>query len=171
MTKQERIVRVALVDEQVLWRRGIACLLHNRQGFDLAQESRSAEDLAREVTTGKAPDVVVAGPGLGCSVDMAFRSLNRYIPAHRFIAMIAPGTESCAWFQANAYGYNTVSTLASEDEFFQALEIVDAARPYRCPRIAQCVESSAGQTPRAAALATLSAREMEVLMVCCAANA
>ena len=66
--------------------------------------------------------------------------------------------------QANAYGYNTVSTLASEDEFFQALETVDAARPYRCPRIAQCVESSAGKPPRAAALATLSAREMEVLM-------
>lgn len=164
MSEREHVVRVALIDEQVLWRRGIASLLNDRKGFGVTHESPSVDELSRSRLVEEPPDVVIAGPGLACSAEDVVRELRKVIPASRLLAIVAPGAETCAAFKADTLGYSALSTLATVDELFGAIHDVSAERRYRCQHIARCLQSRTEASSSARPLSALSAREMEVML-------
>jgi DNA-binding NarL/FixJ family response regulator len=164
MIGKENVVQVALVDEQILWRRGIACLLKDRKGFGIAHESPTIAGLAQARFADNPPDVVIAGPGLACSAENVVHELRAVVPANRLLAVVAPGAEACAWFKADTLGYSALSTMATVEELYGAVLAVSASRRYSCPHILRSLESRTEANANARPLSTLSAREMEVLL-------
>lgn len=164
MIVKENVVRVALVDEQVLWRKGIACLLGERRGFGVAHESPTIKGLPQSSLAESPPDVVIAGPGLACSAEDVVRELRDVVPASRLLAVVAPGSEACAWFKADTLGYSALSTLATVEELYGAVLAVSANRRYCCPHILRNIDARDEKAVQARPLSTLSAREMEVML-------
>lgn len=132
------VVRVFVVDDHELVRRGLVGLLRGERGFEIVGEASTVRE-ALELIGCASPDVVVLDVRLpdGNGIEIC-RSLRKQLPAVRWLFLTAYDDEESlqAAIAAGASGYLYKHTFG--DELISALRtvgsggsLVDAARAHR----------------------------------------
>ena len=160
------MIRLMVVDDHDLVRRGITQLLKEVDGLQVIAEARSGEEALQLARTHK-PDVVlmdVRMPGIG-GLE-ATRKMAVSLPQCRVIAVTVCEEDPfpSRLLQAGASGYLTKG--ASQEEMVSAIRQVFAGRTYPTPSVAQdlaikALRPQAGSSP----FETLSEREMQIALM------
>jgi len=156
-------MRVLIADDHPLFRDGLRSLLEAR-GIDVIGEAangREAVELARQLK----PDIVLMDLTMP-EVDglTATRILATELPEVKVVVLTASDDEADLFeaIKSGAYGY-LLKNLET-DEFFRALEAVQAGVPVFTPRLARHVLKEFGQGEvRRTEETTLTERERELL--------
>jgi DNA-binding NarL/FixJ family response regulator len=160
-------LRILLVDEHELCRRGIKALLAETPGVTFVAETgdaKSAIDFARDVKPNLAIiDLFLPGAGGAGLV----RDLRRHRPECQILVLTAHASELYALeaLEAGALGYALKDQKT--DEIIEAIQTVARAEPYLAPRFPRTLieRVQKGRTrprTRRGPLGELSAREREV---------
>lgn len=171
-------MRIALVDDQPLFRNGIASLLKAR-GHDVVAEAGDGQE-ALEAVRRTTPDVVLMDlrmPVLG-GLE-ATRLLKSEFPRLRVVILTVSDEEQdlIEAVKSGAHGY-LLKDLEAE-EFFAALEAVEQGQPVISPRLARYLwsefQASGGSAGAKGSrgedeAASLTAREWEVLRLVAAGH-
>lgn len=159
----EDTMRVLIVDDHALFRDGLRSLLEAR-GIEFVGEAangREAIELARQFQ----PDIVLMDLTMP-EVDglTATRALVTEFPRTKVVVLTASDDESDLFeaIKSGAYGY-LLKNLESE-EFFRALESVQADQPVLTPHLARCVLQEMGRNTLSHSGGTaLTERERQLL--------
>ena len=168
------MIRIALVDDHSLFRRGLKVLLSARPDFEVVADAGSGEEFLAMLPTAR-PDVVF--------MDYAMPAMNGAETSERALAL-CPDLKiiTLSMFGDNAYYSRMVSSGAkgfllkdSEfDEVVEALETVHAGGTYfsasLLKSLSHSIRSAAAGGDAAAAVAEcdrLSDREVEILVAIC----
>ncbi|HEX6930177.1 MAG TPA: response regulator [Gammaproteobacteria bacterium] len=157
------MIRVLLVDDHKLIRVGLRSILEPQSDIEVIGEAADGEDavrMARELS----PDVVVLDINMpGTNGIEATRKLTRLEPAPRILIVSVHRQEPvpARLLEAGADGYITKESAA--EEILPAVRQVHSGRRYLSADIAR--EMALSQLGGSSALATLSDREMEVLLL------
>ena len=158
------MIRVLLVDDHQLVRRGLAQLVHDTPGMEVAGEAGDGEG-ALDVLRSTQPDVVVLDlsmPGRG-GLDV-LQELRTQSPGSRVIILTMYPEEQYAIrsFREGAAAYLTKAS--APEELIQAIRTVAAGKRYITPsvadRLATWLEDGDQRLPHE----SLSSRELQVLM-------
>jgi len=158
------VIRVLLVDDHQLVRRGLAQLVHDTPGMEVAGEAGDGEG-ALDVLRSTQPDVVVLDlsmPGRG-GLDV-LQELRAQSPGSRVIILTMYPEEQYAIrsFREGAAAYLTKAS--APEELIQAIRTVAAGKRYITPsvadRLATWLEDGDQRLPHE----SLSSRELQVLM-------
>jgi len=158
------VIRVLLVDDHQLVRRGLAQLIHDTPGMEVAGEAGDGKD-ALDVLRSTQPDVVVLDlsmPGRG-GLDV-LQELRTQSPGSRVIILTMYPEEQYAIrsFREGAAAYLTKAS--APEELIQAIRTVAAGKRYITPsvadRLATWLEDGDQRLPHE----SLSSRELQVLM-------
>jgi len=158
------VIRVLLVDDHQLVRRGLAQLVHDTPGMEVAGEAGDGEG-ALDVLRSTQPDVVVLDlsmPGRG-GLDV-LQELRTQSPGSRVIILTMYPEEQYAIrsFREGAAAYLTKAS--APEELIQAIRTVAAGKRYITPsvadRLATWLEDGDQRLPHE----SLSSRELQVLM-------
>jgi len=154
-------IRVLIVDDHTMVRKGLITFLKNRPGLEVvgeARDGREAADLCEHLR----PDVILMDllmPVLGGAA--ATRIIRQRCPSARVIALTSFQEKELVQdaLQAGAIGY--LLKNVSGDELVEAIRQVHAGRPTLAPEALQALVQP---TPAEASLGKdLTRREMEVL--------
>ena len=168
------MIRIALVDDHSLFRRGLKVLLSARPDFEVVADAGSGEEFLAMLPTAR-PDVVF--------MDYAMPAMNGAETSERALAL-CPDMKiiTLSMFGDNAYYSRMVSSGAkgfllkdSEfDEVVEAVETVHAGGTYfsasLLESLSHSIRSAAAGDDAAAAVAEcdrLSDREVEILVAIC----
>lgn len=157
------MVRVLLVDDHKLIRVGLRNILEAQADIDVVGEAGDGEDAVKQARELK-PNVVVLDINMpGTNGIEAARKLVRLEPAPRVLIVSVHKQEPvpARLLEAGAAGYVTKESAA--DEIVAAVRQVHAGRRYLSADIAR--EMALGQLGGESPLASLSDREMEVLLL------
>ncbi|HEX7029170.1 MAG TPA: response regulator [Gammaproteobacteria bacterium] len=157
------MIRVLLVDDHKLIRVGLRNILEAEADVEIAGEADDGETAVKQARELK-PDVVVLDINMpGTNGIEATRKLARLEPAPRVLIVSVHSQEPvpARLLEAGAHGYVTKESAA--DEIVAAVRQVHAGRRYLSADIAR--EMALGQLGGASPLASLSDREMEVLLL------
>lgn len=160
-------IRVLLVDDQELFRRGLSMVLASEEGIEVHEASHGAEALSQTATL--APDVVlldVRMPG-DSGVDVC-RAIKESSPSTGIIMLTSSDEETdlYASIKNGASGY--LLKDSSIDDVAEAIRLVATGQSLISPSMAtklleEFVNVSKPQEPVAALHAQLTSREREVL--------
>lgn len=113
-------VRLMLVDDQLIFRRGLACALADIPGIELAGEAAYTDDATDRVGA-VAPDVVVLGE-LGGAWDVFAATVRRQLPHVGLVVLLDRVTEEDLFFALKA------GAAACRPRRVQALELAEAVQ-------------------------------------------
>lgn len=166
------MIRIALVDDHSLFRRGLKVLLSARPDFEVVADAGSGEEFLAMLPTAR-PDVVF--------MDYAMPAMNGAETSERALAL-CPDLKiiTLSMFGDNAYYSRMVSSGAkgfllkdSEfDEVVEAVETVHAGGTYFSASLLESLSHSirsaaAGDAAAVAECDRLSDREVEILVAIC----
>lgn len=165
------MIRIALVDDHALFRRGLRLLLESHPDFEVVADAASGEEFLAEVERLR-PDVVF--------MDYAMPGLNGAATTERALAL-RPELKviSLSMFGDNAYYSSMASSGArgfllkdSEfDEVVEAVETLCAGGTYMSESLmsslSQSIRSVQNPVPAVAETDLLSEREVEILVGIC----
>lgn len=158
------VIRVLIVDDHPVVRRGLIALLSSLEGVEVVGEAGDGEQAVREAQI-LAPDVVVMDiqmPGLDGIA--ATRRITAAAPgcAVLVLSMFESDESVITVLEAGARGY--LLKGAGQDEIARALQAVAAGQVVLEPSVAaRLVRRGAGHTPEPVPLPTLTVRERQVL--------
>jgi DNA-binding NarL/FixJ family response regulator len=156
-------LRVAIVEDDLTAREGLAYLVTRAPGFTVVGEYESVED-AMETIAGQSPDVLLLDIGLpGRSGTDALPEIRRMLPDTQILILTVFADDEHV-FRAlcnGAHGYLLKDTPA--DGLLQAIRDVAAGGSPISPAIARRILRSFGLTPVSPVDTGLSPREREVL--------
>ena len=158
-------IRVMLVDDHTMMREGLRALLVASSGIDVVGEvsdGRKALERIEELR----PDVVVmdiAMPGLN-GIDAA-AEIRKRCPTARIVILSMHSSSEHLYraFAAGAAGYVLKSSAGAE--VIQAVHAVHVGRRYLSPALQAAYADARYGLPRSSPLASLSARERQVLQL------
>ncbi|MGA2821220.1 MAG: response regulator transcription factor [Anaerolineales bacterium] len=158
-------IRVMLVDDHTMVRRGLATFLKVFDDLQLAGEAESGE-AAIQLCAEVLPDVVLMDmvmPGTG-GVS-ATRAIRQQFPQVQVIALTSfkEGELIKTALEAGAIGY--LLKDVSADELVRAIRAAYAGRATLSPDVAQVIIHAAGQSPKPGLDLTEREREVLALMV------
>ncbi len=167
-------LRVALVDDHLLFREGLRAMLASAPDLRIVAEASNAQEALPAVRASQ-PEVVVLDVMLpGVSGIGIARELLREDPTRRVLclSMVADEAHVADALQAGVLGYACKSQSAVE--VMDAIRTVARGETYLAPQVSGFVVSDYRRRSRAEAarspLATLTAREREIFELCIQGN-
>jgi DNA-binding NarL/FixJ family response regulator len=168
-------LRVALVDDHLLFREGLRAMLASAPDLRIVAEASNAQEALPAVRASQ-PEVVVLDVMLpGVSGIGVARELLREDPNRRVLAlsMVADEAHVADALQAGVLGYACKSQSAAE--VMEAIRIVARGETYLAPQVSGFVVSDYrrlrnGAEATRSPLATLTAREREIFELCIQGN-
>jgi len=168
-------VRVALVDDHVLFREGLRAMLATAPDFQVVAEASNAQEAIPAVRTSR-PEVVVLDVMLpGVSGIGIARELIREDPHRKMLAlsMVADEPHVADALAAGVLGYACKAQSAAE--VMEAIRTVARGETYLAPQVSGFVVSDyrrlrGGGEGMRSPLATLTAREREIFELCVQGN-
>jgi DNA-binding NarL/FixJ family response regulator len=157
-------LRVLVVDDHEIVRRGIRALLEASSAVDIAGEAANGREAIRQTKTLK-PDVVL--------LDIAMPDLNglevipkilKIQPKARILVLTMDDSGKTARDVIAAGAGGLVLKSDAPDDLLQAIEAVSKGQPFISPRVTKMILGTLAKTPTAEAPASdLTPREREVL--------
>ncbi|HWT86996.1 MAG TPA: response regulator transcription factor [Myxococcales bacterium] len=168
-------LRVALVDDHLLFREGLRAMLASAKDLEIVAEASNAQEALPAVRASQ-PEVVVLDVMLpGISGIGVARELLREDPNRRVLAlsMVADEAHVADALQAGVLGYACKSQSAAE--VMDAIRTVARGETYLAPQVSGFVVSDYrrlrnGTEGARSPLATLTAREREIFELCIQGN-
>jgi DNA-binding NarL/FixJ family response regulator len=166
-------INVALADDQVLFREGIASLIKNEKGFSLMMEADNGLDfLSKLKAVNEIPDILLMDmemPGMdGMQLN---EELHKHYPSIKVIVLSVHDSERlmARMIQAGASGY--LFKNCNKEELLNAIRNVFNNGFYITPAVLKAIQSPAanakGITNIQSIPIELSQREIEVLKLIC----
>jgi DNA-binding NarL/FixJ family response regulator len=167
------LINVALVDDQVLFREGIASLIRNEEGFSLMLEADNGLDfLSRLRTRGELPDILLMDMEMpGMDGMQLIDELRKKFPSIKVIVLSVHAGERlmARMIHAGACGY--LLKNCNKDELLNAIRSVFSNGFYITPGVLKAIQSPAanakGITNIQSIPIDISPRESEVLQFIC----
>lgn len=160
------MIRIMLVDDHDLFRAGVRSILQAQEGMVVVGEYANGEDSINAVRT-EAPDLILMDvnmPGIG-GIE-ATRKILQTAPTVRVIAVTVLSDDPFPnqLLDAGARGY--ISKGSGSDEMLDAIRAVMRGQHYISGDVAQKLTlANFRNRGESSPLATLSAREMQVMMM------
>jgi DNA-binding NarL/FixJ family response regulator len=169
----QQIINVALVDDQVLFREGIASLIKNEAGFSLMMEAGDGLDfLSKLKTMDEPPDVLLMDMEMPGMDGMQLNDeLRKKFPSIKVIVLSVHAGERlmARMIHAGASGY--LLKNCNKDELLNAIRNVFTNGFYITPAVLKAIQSPAanvkGTTNIQSIPIEISPRESEVLQLIC----
>lgn len=165
MTKSSSPIRVLLVDDHTMVRRGLATFLHVFDDLELAGEAANGEE-AIEMCARLLPDVVLMDMVMP-EMDgvAATRAIRHKFPTVQVIALTSFKEEELVQnaLEAGAIGY--LLKDVSADELARAIRAAHAGRGTLSPEAAQALVHAANQPPPPGQDLTDRERDVLALMI------
>jgi NarL family two-component system response regulator LiaR len=161
MTTSSQPIRVMIVDDHTMVRRGLATMLKVFEDLQLVGEAESGE-AAIQLCAEVIPDVTLMDLSLpGMDGTVATRAIRQQFPQVKVIVLTSfkEGDRIKNALEAGAIGYLLKDTSA--DELAQAIRAAHAGRATLSPEAAQVLVETANQPPSPGL--DLTERELEVL--------
>jgi DNA-binding NarL/FixJ family response regulator len=166
-------IRLALVDDQLLFRQGIASLISNEAGFALVMEADNGQDfLDRLKKVELLPDILLMDMEMPGMDGMQLNELlHKQYPSIKVIVLSVHNNERlmARMIQAGACGY--LPKNCNKDELVNAIRNVFDNGFYITPAVLKAIQSGAanakGPTNIQSIPIDLSQREREVLILVC----
>lgn len=161
-----RKLRVMVVDDHAILRRGLGLVISRESDLMLVAEAANAEDAIREAQR-TTPDVLLLDVHLpGASGIAAIRPLRESVPGLHVVilSMYADFEHVRRAFAEGAEGY--VVKSSTHDELLDALRAVARGEVYRDPQL----PNPNGPNPTHSPIDVLSPREREVLRLLALGN-
>lgn len=161
------MIKVLVVDDHKLIRKGIIRLLNDVSGIDVIDEAEDGEEAVRLLSRSDCnPDVILMDlqmPGIG-GIE-ATRKLLRLKPDVKVLALTVYDSDvfPTRLLEEGAAGYITKDT--SSDEMVRAIRAVFAGQRYICPELAQKLALNRFSGKDASPFDSLSERELQVMMM------
>ncbi|HPE80176.1 MAG: UvrY/SirA/GacA family response regulator transcription factor [Sedimenticolaceae bacterium] len=160
------MIRIMLVDDHDLFRAGVRSILQAQDGMVVVGEYANGEDAVNAVRT-EAPDLILMDvnmPGIG-GVE-ATRKILKIAPNARVIAVTVLSDDPFPnqLLDAGARGY--ISKGSGSEEMLEAIRMVMRGQHYISGDVAQKLTlANFRKGGESSVLGTLSAREMQVMMM------
>ena len=160
------MIRILLVDDHDLFRAGVRSILQSEEGMVVVGEVASGE-AAVEAVRSEAPDLVLMDvnmPGMG-GIE-ATRKILHIAPSVKVIAVTVLSEDPFPnqLLDAGARGY--ISKGSNSEEMLEAIRMVMRGQHYISSDVAQKLTlANFRNRGEASPLGTLSAREMQVMMM------
>jgi len=159
------MIRVLLVDDQDIFRQGLAMLLSVRQDIDVVGEACNGQE-AIALTVKLQPDVILMDVRMPiCDGVKATREIHQRFPWIQIVVLTTFDDDDYIWqsLQAGAIGYLLKRTPA--DQIVATIRSAYLGYSQLSPTVASKIfnQLSAKPTSDAIALSQLSRRELEVL--------
>ena len=160
------MIRIMLVDDHDLFRAGVRSILQAQDGMVVVGEYANGEDAVNAVRT-EAPDLILMDvnmPGIG-GVE-ATRKILKIAPNTRVIAVTVLSDDPFPnqLLDAGARGY--ISKGSGSEEMLEAIRMVMRGQHYISGDVAQKLTlANFRKGGESSVLGTLSAREMQVMMM------
>ena len=160
------MIRIMLVDDHDLFRAGVRSILQAQDGMVVVGEYANGEDAVNAVRT-EAPDLILMDvnmPGIG-GVE-ATRKILKIAPNTRVIAVTVLSDDPFPnqLLDAGARGY--ISKGSGSEEMLEAIRMVMRGQHYVSGDVAQKLTlANFRKGGESSVLGTLSAREMQVMMM------
>jgi DNA-binding NarL/FixJ family response regulator len=169
----QQTINVALADDQVLFREGIASLIKNEAGFSLVMEADNGLDfLSKLKTMDELPDILLMDMEMPGMDGMQLNDeLRKKFPSVKVIVLSVHSSERlmARMIQAGASGY--LFKNCNKDELLNALRSVFNNGFYITPAVLKAIQSPAanakGITNIQSIPIEISQREREVLQLIC----
>ncbi|MBL7703458.1 MAG: response regulator transcription factor [Ferruginibacter sp.] len=169
----QNIINVALVDDQVLFREGIASLIKNEAGFSLTMEADNGLDfLSRLKTMNDLPDILLMDMEMPGMDGMQLNDeLRKKFPSIKVIVLSVHAGERlmARMIHAGASGY--LLKNCNKDELLNAIQSVFNNGFYITPAVLKAIQSPAANTKGVTNIQSIpieiSRRENEVLQLIC----
>ena len=161
------MIKVLVVDDHKLIRKGIIRLLSDTNGIETIAEAADGEEAVHLLSRGDCkPDVVLMDlqmPGIG-GIE-ATRKLLRINPDLKVLAVTVCNSDvfPTRLLEEGAAGYITKDTSA--DEMVRAIRAVHAGQRYICPELAQKLALNRFSGKGSSPFDNLSERELQVMMM------
>jgi len=158
-------VRILIVDDHPVVRKGLRTLLEKRRGWRVCAEAHNGRE-AVAMARAEQPDVAVVDIGMaGLGGIEATRQIRKVSPGTEVLILSAHGSEKLAQetVEAGALGY-----LLKEDADHSLLTAVDALRrhtPYYTPKIAHWVARAKLGAQPGTARPALTPRQKETIQL------
>jgi DNA-binding NarL/FixJ family response regulator len=161
-------LRILIVDDHAVVRRGVRGLLESHKNWEVCGEATNGRDAVSEATRLK-PDIVVMDlslPGLN-GLD-ATRQILQEVPGTEVLVLTMHHSEELARdvLQAGARGY--VLKRDADENLIAAVESLRQHRPFLTSAVTEFVLDDylkRGAKPDDAAVATVTAREREIIQL------
>lgn len=169
----QNVINVALADDQVLFREGIASLIRNEEGFSLGMEADNGLDfLSKLKTSDELPDILLMDmemPGMdGMQLN---EELHKHYPSIKVIVLSVHDSERlmARMIQAGASGY--LFKNCNKEELLNAIRNVSNNGFYITPAVLKAIQSPTANTRGITNIQSIpidiSQREKEVLQLIC----
>lgn len=167
------VINVALADDQVLFREGIASLIRNEEGFSLTMEADNGLDfLSKLKETNELPDILLMDMEMPGMDGMQLNDeLRKKFPSVKVIVLSVHSSERlmARMIHAGASGY--LLKNCNKDELLNAIRGVFSNGFYITPDVLKAIQSPAanakGITNIQSIPIEISQREREVLQLIC----
>jgi DNA-binding NarL/FixJ family response regulator len=169
----QNIIQVALVDDQILFREGIASLIKNEPGFSLTMEADNGLDfISRLKVMHELPDILLMDMEMPGMDGMQLNDeLRKKFPSIKVIVLSVHAGERlmARMIHAGASGY--LLKNCNKDELLNAIQSVFSNGFYITPGVLKAIQSPAanakGVTNIQSIPIEISPRENEVLQFIC----
>jgi DNA-binding NarL/FixJ family response regulator len=167
-------IRIALADDQVLFRQGIAALINSEAGLSLVMEADNGQDFLDKLQTIELlPDILLMDMEMPGMDGMALNeALHQRYPSIKVIVLSVHDSERlmARMIQAGACGY--LFKNCNKDELMNAIHNVFNNGFYITPAVLKAIQSPAANgkgtiTNIQSVAIELSQREKEVLCLIC----
>lgn len=169
----QNVINLALADDQILFREGIASLIRNEDGFSLMMEADNGLDfLSKLKTTDELPDILLMDmemPGMdGMQLN---EELHKHYPSIKVIVLSVHDSERlmARMIQAGASGY--LFKNCNKEELLNAIRNVFNNGFYITPVVLKAIQSPTANTRGITNIQSIpidiSQREKEVLQLIC----
>lgn len=167
-------INVALVDDQLLFRQGIASLINGEEGFSLVLEADSGEDfLAKLKASAELPDILLMDMEMPGMDGMQLNAeLQKNFPSIKVVVLSVHAGERlmARMIQAGASGY--LLKNCDKEELLNALRSVFSSGFYITPTVLKAIQSPAANakgtiTNVQSIPIDITQREREVLQLIC----
>ncbi|MCB1787081.1 MAG: UvrY/SirA/GacA family response regulator transcription factor [Chromatiaceae bacterium] len=160
------MIRIVLVDDHDLFRAGVRSILQTQEGMVVVGEYSNGEDVVKAVRADP-PDLILMDvnmPGIG-GIE-ATRKILHMAPSVKIIAVTVLSDDPFPnqLLDAGARGY--ISKGSGSDEMLEAIRMVMRGQHYISSDVAQKLTlANFRNRGESSPLSTLSAREMQVMMM------
>ncbi len=161
-------MKIILVDDHSLFRRGLRSLLECHEGFEVVAEAASGEEFLELLPTTDVDVVFMDISMEGISGDIATRRALAQYPALKVITLSMFGDESYYKLMVEAGARGFLLKDSDINEVIAAVESVAAGGNYFSSKILDSLTDNMHTTPHARSeCGLLSSREIEILIGVC----